>query len=107
MKLMENHNITRCAGLLLIFSALSICLISIIELVSNEVMLTQNLSMEEVWRYEGALKWWKVVYNTTILPATAILMVSGILTILRPKLLSIFVQKRALRKLEQNIKETL
>ena len=108
MNWIKNHkklNLTVWVGLLLIIAALSIWLYSIIELKGNEIMLTtQNLSIEEVWRYEGALQWWKNAYTTAIIPATAILTISGIATILSQQLRG-FSQKDALSKLEENIKQ--
>ena len=105
----KNHKkskLTVWIGLLLLISALSIWLYSIIELISNEIMLTtQNLSIEEVWRYEGALQWWKNVYVTAIIPATAALTLSGTTTILSQKLFSRFAQKDPFNKLEKNIKQ--
>ena len=99
-------NLTVCIGLLLIMSALIIWLYSIIELKSNEIMLTtQNLSIEEVWQYEGALQWWKNVYVTAIIPATVILTLSGTITILSQKLFNRFTQKDTFSKLEKNIKQ--
>lgn len=102
----KKHNLTVLIGLILTISALSIWIYSIIELKSNEIMLTtQNLSIKEVWRYEGALQWWKNFYTTTIIPATTILTLSGIATILSPQLLSRFKQKTALNQFENKIKE--
>jgi len=109
MNWIKNHkklNLTVWIGLLLIISALSIWIYSIIELKSNEIMLTtQNLSIEEVWRYEGALQWWKNVYVTAILPTTAVLILSGTVTLLSQQLFSHFTQKNVLSKLETNIKQ--
>ena len=102
----KKHNLTILIGLILTISALSIWICSIIELKSNEIMLaTQNIPLEEVWRYEGALQWWKNFYTTTIIPATTILSLAGIATILSPQLLSHFRQTTALNQFENKIKE--
>jgi hypothetical protein len=102
----KKFNLTRI-GLLLIIIAMSIWICSLIELKSNEIMLTQNLSIEEVWRYEGALQRWKNVYATAIIPVTVVLTLSGIVILLRKQLPSRFVQKDALNKLEEKIKKAI
>jgi hypothetical protein len=100
---MEKHkktNLTVWIGLLIITAALIIWFCSTIELKSNEIMLTtQNLSIEEVWRYEGALQWWRKAYITAILPTTGILTITGIALISTPKILG-FVKESTLRKLD-------
>ena len=105
----KNHkqlNLSVWIGLLLIIAALSILLYSIIALKGNEIMLTtQNLSIEEVWRYEGAIQWWKNVYMTLIIPGTAVLTLSGIASILSQQLFSHFAQKNTLNKFEENLKQ--
>lgn len=98
---MEKHkktNLTVWVGLLLIIAALTIWFFSFIELKSNEIMLTTQLSIEEVWRYEGALQWWKNAYVTVVLPTIGILTISGIGLVSSARILD-FVQKGALRKL--------
>jgi hypothetical protein len=99
---MEKHkktNLTVWVGLLLIAGALIIWGCSIIELKSNEIMLTtKNLSVEEVWRYEGALQWWRKAYVKAVLPTTGFLTISGIALISSPQILA-FVEKGALRRL--------
>jgi hypothetical protein len=86
MQKQQQLNITKLLGLLLIAIGIIIWTISIIELTSNEVMLTQNLSAEDMWRYEGALQWWQNMYTTAIIPATVALIIFGILLILSPRL---------------------
>ena len=96
----KNINLSVWIGLALIVAALSIWLLSIIELTSNEIMLTENLPIEEVWRYEGALNWWKATYNTAIIPTTVILVISGMLSITSQHLISIVTQKDSLKNFE-------
>ena len=93
-------------GLFLIIVGLSIWIYSAIELISNEVLLAnQNIPIEEVWRAEGALQWWKNVYATAIIPATTILTLSGIAALLGPVLLGSFKQRIAFNKFENKLKE--
>jgi hypothetical protein len=102
----KKFNLARI-GLLLVIVAVSIWLCSVIELKSNEVMLAQNLSIEEVWRYEGALQWWKSVYATAIIPVTAVLALSGIVLLLSQQLPIRFAQKDSLNRFEEKIKKAL
>lgn len=72
--------------LLLIIAVSSIWLCSIIELISNQITIsTQGMVVEESWLYEGALRLWKSAYVVIILSATAILMASGLVTLLIPQ----------------------
>ena len=64
----QKNHYTLWIGLSLILTAVCIWICSIIEIISNEFMLTQDLPIKEVWRYEGALQWWKNAYWTIILP---------------------------------------
>ena len=106
IKNLKQPDLTVWIGLLLIIAALSIWIFSIAELKGNEIMLTtQNLSIEEVWRYEGALQWWKNLYLTAIIPTTAVLTLSGIASILSQQLFSRFAQKDTLAKFEETLKQ--
>ena len=99
-------NLTTLIGLILIISALSILIYSILELKTNEtILVTQNIPIEETWRAQGALQWWQNFYTTTLIPATTILTLSGIAAILSPKLLFHSKQKTALNKFENELKE--
>ena len=101
----KNFNLSVYIGLTLMLAALTIWLFSIIELTSNEIMLTQNLAIEEVWRYEGALNWWKAAYNTAIIPTTAILALSGMLSIKGQSLFSRLIQKDLLKNFEVTLQQ--
>lgn len=71
--------------LLLIIAVLSIWLCSIIEIISNQITLSSQGVVEELSIYQGALQLWKSVYVGAILSATAILMASGLVTLLIPQ----------------------
>ena len=99
-------NLTVLIGLTLIILGLSIWVFSVIELKSNElIMANQNVRIEEFWQAEGALQWWNNFYATIIIPATTILTLSGIATILSPKLINIPKQKHALNNFEKEIQK--
>jgi hypothetical protein len=93
-------------GLALIISALSIWVFSAIELKNNELILTnQNVGMEELWQVEGALQWWNNFYATVIVPATTILALTGIATILSPKLFVRYNQRHVLNTFEKELQK--
>lgn len=88
MQRQRQRTIIKLLGLVLIVIGVSIWITAIVELTSNEVMLNQDLSIEDVWRYEGALQWWENAYLKTILPAIGLLVVSGIILMLGPRLVN-------------------
>ena len=88
MQRQRQRTIIKLLGLVLIVIGVSIWITAIVELTSNEVMLNQDLSIENVWRYEGALQWWENAYLKTILPAIGLLVVSGIILMLGPRLVN-------------------
>jgi len=101
-------NLAKIIGLLLIISALSIWTYSIIELQSNEAILANQKSpIDQVWRAQGALQWWQNFYSTTIIPATTILILSGIATILVPQLNTRVTQRIGFSKFEKELEEAL
>ena len=92
-------------GTFLLIVALAVWVVSIIELVGNEVMLTQNLPIEEVWRFEGALNWWQAIYSTIIIPTTIILVLSGILSMMSQQIFRRLTQKDAFDKFEVTLQQ--
>jgi uncharacterized membrane protein len=93
-------------GLILVVSALSIWLFSATQIQTNENILnTQNIPIEETWKAQGALQWWNNAYTTAIAPATTILTLAGIASILSPKLLYSFKQKNTLNNFEKEIQK--
>jgi hypothetical protein len=69
-----------------------IFLFSLIEIVGNKVMLSNaeslGLSIEEVWAYEGALKWWNNFFASLVVTVSTVLMLSGVAFIFRLRLVS-------------------
>ncbi len=101
MNWVEDHikfNLPLWIGISLLVITLSIWLFSIIELKSNEIMLAKDLPIEEVWRYEGALNWWKAFYQTIIIPTTSILSIVGIVSITSQHLIHRLTNKDPLNK---------
>jgi hypothetical protein len=86
----RNFKLFNYFGLLLIVLAIIIWSFSLIEIFGTETMIlnaeTLGLSTEKISRYEGALQWWNTTYGSIILPATIILLISGVTVIFFPKL---------------------
>jgi hypothetical protein len=93
---------------LLIVFAIITSIVSIIEIKGKELLLlnaqTIELSIEEIWSYEGALEWWQNTYWTVILPTTIILIISGITIMIYPNILS-FAEKILLKESSLNMVE--
>ena len=92
-------------GIFLLIVASAVWVVSIIELVGNEVMLTQKLPIEEIWRFEGALNWWQTIYSTIIIPTTIILVLSGLLSMASQQIFVRLTQKDAFDKFEVSLQE--
>ena len=92
-QLSNNFKLFRYFGLVLIVISIIIWALSIIEMKGIEIMLsnsqTYDLTIEEIWSYEGAKLWWKEAYTSIILPVTIILSISGFSAILSPKIFSV------------------
>lgn len=92
-QLSNNFKLFRYFGLVLIVISIIIWALSIIEMKGIEIMLsnsqTYDLTIEEIWSYEGAKLWWKEAYTSIILPTTIILSISGFSAILSPKIFSV------------------
>ena len=102
----KKFNLFILIGLALIVSALSILAFSLIEIKTNELVLTnQNAMMDDLWRAEGAIQWWSNVYATIIVPATTILAVTGIATILSPRLFVMCKRKYVLNNFEKELQK--
>lgn len=91
LNVMKNHlnfKYFRYFGALLVIVSFFVWVLPIIEIQSNEVMIEYaqdySLGIEEIWAYEGALKWWKNVYATTIIPLIGTLTTFGIVLIMTP-----------------------
>lgn len=80
--------VTLIFGMLFLIGGLSLWLYSTAVIFGHEQMLaTSNLPIEEVWRYEGALQWWRNTYTTAIIPWTILLAAAGLTALLAPMVL--------------------
>ena len=83
-------------GPILLIIGLFLFLYSNIMMLGHEQILnSSNLSMEEVWQYQGALSWWRNSYINFFLPSAVILTSLGAIILIRP-----LVLKRIQHKIE-------
>jgi hypothetical protein len=79
-------------GLFLVILAEIIWFVSLIEIFGNEIMLSRadslGLGLEEIWAYEGALKWWNFIYGSLVVPLSIILVISGFAIMFHRRLIS-------------------
>ena len=86
----NNKKFTVGLGVVLVFAGIGVFLVSNFEINGLEAMLAnESLSVEEVWRFEGALQWWRKTYVTVTLPVSVFLLISGIATLMSQFLLSV------------------
>jgi len=50
----------------------------------TQLLSSPALSMEETWRYEGALQWWRNTYATAVLPLASIMITVGAISLIGP-----------------------
>ena len=74
-------------GISLISTALCLLLYSNWEIMLTEkILATSNLSIEEAIHYEELLYWWKTVYANTIAPTAVFFTISGTLSLVSLRL---------------------
>jgi signal peptidase len=50
----------------------------------EQALANPNLPLNEVWRYEGSLQWWRSTYIAVVLPAKVILITAGLTLVTCP-----------------------
>ena len=86
-------------GLVLAILGLIILAYSIFDFITNELVLVNQSSSLEQWRYD--VQMWNNIYSSVIIPASIILFLSGIATILIPNIkipnLNIYIKTKDAR----------
>jgi len=92
----NQFKVTVGTGVLLLIIGAGLWLYTNLEIQFREERLnTPNLTLEETWRYEGSLQWWRTAYTTTLYPATVISITIGLIALICPILWAIVQQRRA------------
>jgi hypothetical protein len=91
MGLINNYgdfNFIQIFGVLFLILAFFVWFVPIVEIQSNEVMLSnvENPNFESglVPVYSGSLRWWKNLYINIVIPVVGILITTGLVTIIIP-----------------------
>jgi len=75
----NNNKILVAIGVFLVCAGIAVILITQFEIDGLEEALTdETLTQEEIWRFEGALQWWRTTYFDVTIPVSTILTLSGI-----------------------------
>jgi len=91
------------AGVLLLIVGVGLWLYTSSVIEGHERLLdTQNLTQEEVWRYEGSLQWWRTAYTTTFYPAAVVSIAMGLMVTLCPILWAIVQQTHARKSFSED-----
>jgi len=78
---------------------------SISEIQERELMLNcADLTPEEMWHYEGSLRWWRNAYVTVFLPLTAVFIALGLIGLVSQPLLTRLHHKSVLETFADNVK---
>jgi len=89
--LKKNKAIITLLGVFLIFAGIFVFIVTTFEINGlEEILANENLSIDEAWRFEGALRWWRNTYFTVMLPVVAILMISGLATLMGQVIFFVF-----------------
>lgn len=68
----------------------------------EQMLNSPNLTLEEMYRYEGALQWWRTSYVTVFYPVTVISIAMGLLAVVGPILHVIVRQVRANKSFKED-----
>ncbi|MCW4034779.1 MAG: hypothetical protein NWF03_05385 [Candidatus Bathyarchaeota archaeon] len=86
----NNNKILVAVGVFLVCAGIGVILITQSEIDGLEEALTnETLTPEEIWRFEGALQWWRTTYFDITIPVSTILTLSGIALALSSVLASV------------------
>ncbi|PVX24438.1 MAG: hypothetical protein CW716_10085 [Candidatus Bathyarchaeum sp.] len=86
----NNNKIIVAIGVFLICAGIGVILVNQSEIDGLEETLTnETLSAEEVWRFEGALEWWRATYFDVTIPLSTFLTLSGLALVVSSALISV------------------
>ena len=75
----NNNKFLVAIGVFLVCAGIGVILVTQFEIDGLEnTLATESLNEEEIWRFEGALQWWRTTYFDVAIPVSTILTLSGI-----------------------------
>jgi hypothetical protein len=102
----RNHfRLAAVMGVLFLVVGVSLLGYSISAIQEREQMLNSaDLTLEEMWRYEGSLSWWRNAYVTVFLPLTVVFVALGVISLVSQPLLTRLHHKNVLETFADNVK---
>jgi len=92
-------------GVLFLVIGVSLLGYSISAIQEREQLLNSaDLTPEEMWHYEGSLRWWRNAYVTVFLPLTAVFVALGAVGLVSQPLLTRLHHKSVLETFADNVK---
>jgi len=92
-------------GVLFLVIGVSLLGYSISAIQEREQLLNcADLTPEEMWHYEGSLRWWRNAYVTLFLPLTAVFVALGVVSLVSQPLLTRLHHKSVLETFADNVK---
>ena len=92
-------------GVVLLVVGVSLLGYSISAIQEREHMLNSaDLTLEEMWHYEGSLQWWRNAYITLFLPLTAVFLALGGICLISQPLVTRIHRKSVLDNFSENVK---
>ena len=92
-------------GALLLVVGISLFAYSTSTIQEQEQMLASgNLSLEDTWRIEGSLRWWRTSYATVFLPLTLIFAAFGTVGLVSQPLWTRLHRKTVLESFADNVR---
>ena len=70
----------------------------------EQLLNSADLTIEEVWKYEGSLRWWRSAYVTVFLPLTVVFVAFGVVGLVSQPLLARLHRKNVLEAFAENVK---
>lgn len=86
----NNNKIIVAIGVFLLCSGIGVILVTQSEIDGLEnTLANESLTDEEIWRFEGALQWWRATYFDVAIPLSTILTLTGVAFVLSSVLVSV------------------
>ena len=70
----------------------------------EQLLNSADLTIDEIWRYEGSLRWWRSTYAKVFLPLTVIFVAFGVVGLISQPLLARLHRRSALEVFAENVK---
>jgi len=101
----NRFRVAAVVGVLFLVVGVSLLGYSISAIQEREQLLNSaDLTPDEMWHYEGSLRWWRNAYVTVFLPLTVVFVALGVVGLVSQPLLTRLHQKSVLETFADNVK---